>query len=157
MALIHTLVQEYKLGFGFNSSTTSLSSTRYFNHLADVELLTTALVVPCTCPDLQLLVCSNCLYQWSKSNWPLNLHYQFVHFLFLSPSRVQHIKTPKTPIELFTTTFVNNSQSVHCCFSATQRLQHTMVFLHYSNEENIGHRGFPPNNEICPSPTMNTS
>jgi len=45
MALIHPLVQEYKLGLGVSPSTTSFPSTRYSDHLAnEVDSLSS----PCT-------------------------------------------------------------------------------------------------------------
>jgi len=35
VAIIHPLVQEYKLGLGVSTSTTNLPSTKYSGHLAD--------------------------------------------------------------------------------------------------------------------------
>ena len=44
----------------------------------------------------------------------------------------QHIEAP---VELFTTLFVKNSQSAHCCSSTTEELQPTMVFPRCFDED----------------------
>ena len=153
MALIHPLVQEYKIGplsQSINNQSTLNNILSPFGYHMLPQLVS---VVPCTCEFLQLSIYSSRLYQCSKSILTLNLNYRFSHQLCLITSREQCIETH---IKLFTTPLVNNSELPTAApqllrdFSALQSSCTALM------KNNIEHKGMKPITTRFISPTMNT-
>ncbi len=104
---------------------TNLPSTRYFDCLADVDLLTIALLIPYTCLVLQLLIYNSYLYQCSKSIWPLNLDYPI--FSLVDHSSI-NTSTHRDSCRVIHSSTCEQLSTTHYCSSIT------MVYLHCSDE-----------------------